>query len=62
MRTMTDVTAGSIRDAFNEALNFALDEIPDDHDKVAFLTLWREGCWDEIERDFPEWRRKEIPV
>ncbi len=64
MQTTTQVTSDSIRDTFNEALNFALDELNDDHDAVTFLTMWREGRWDELARDFPEWlsRPRKIPA
>lgn len=38
---------------FNKALDFALDytEEPD-----TFLRVWREGSWDVIDREWPEFR------
>lgn len=38
--------------AFNEAINFALDEA--DGDGLLFLRLWREGDWESIAKEFPE--------
>jgi len=38
--------------AFNAAINFALDEA--DGDGLLFLRLWREGDWESIAREFPE--------
>lgn len=40
------------RDAYNAALNFALDEIDDLYEKAAFLNAWREGDTSE----WPEFR------
>lgn len=58
MQTMTQVTASSIRDAFNDALDFALDELTDPNEAVEFLKMWREGCWPEIEKEYPEWTNR----
>lgn len=37
--------------AFNAAINFALDEA---EDGMIFLAMWREGDWEGIAKDFPE--------
>lgn len=58
MHTTVNVTNDSIRDAFNDALDFALDVLKDDHDAMEFLRMWREGQWPEIDRDFPEWAKR----
>jgi hypothetical protein len=39
--------------SFNEALNFALDS-KDAADGKLFLGMWREGDWDGIAAEFPE--------
>lgn len=38
--------------AFNAAINFALDEA--DGEGLLFLRLWREGDWESIAEEFPE--------
>ena len=38
--------------AYNAAINFARDEA--DGDCLLFLRLWREGDWESIAREFPE--------
>ncbi|WP_305910506.1 hypothetical protein Q9L42_020355 (plasmid) [Methylomarinum sp. Ch1-1] len=43
-----------IENEFNAAINFALDEAG--FDGLLFLRLWREGAWDAIEKDFPEFK------
>jgi hypothetical protein len=62
---MSDLTEGEWRDsllevqriaeagiqAYNDALNYALDECGPE--AVTFLRLWREGDWAAIEREFP---------
>ncbi len=42
-----------IRRAFNSALDFALDDCEPD-EGLTFLRLWREGDWQAIARDWPE--------
>jgi hypothetical protein len=37
--------------AFNDAINYALDDLDKDDSKV-FLEMWREGDWDSISKDF----------
>lgn len=27
----------------------------DDHDLVTFTRIWREGCWQELDKEWPEW-------
>jgi hypothetical protein len=39
-------------EAFNAAINFALDEA--DGDGLIFLEMWREGQWQEIAHSFPQ--------
>lgn len=39
---------------FNEAINYAIDTAG--IDAGLFLSLWREGAWDEIARDFPDFQ------
>jgi len=39
---------------FMAAINFAIDEA--EENASIFLQLWREGCWDEIQRDFPSFK------
>lgn len=45
--------ADKVRDAFNSAINFCLDGKEDVFDSFAFLGMWREGDWESIRRDFP---------
>lgn len=42
-----------VRAEFNRALNFALDVAG--HEAEAFLRDWREGQFDRLTRDWPEW-------
>lgn len=44
---MTDTTI-----AFNAAINFALDGA--EGEGLLFLNLWREGDWESIAREFPD--------
>ena len=37
---------------FNAAINFALDEA--EGEGLTFLRMWREGDWNGIANDFPE--------
>ena len=39
---------------FNAAINFALDKAG--IDGLVFLGLWREGAWEEISKEFPEFK------
>lgn len=39
---------------FNAAINFAIDDA--DGDGILFLRLWREGDWDSIAKEFPEFK------
>lgn len=41
-----------ITDEFNKAINFALDEVG--IEGTTFLALWREGAWEEIAKNWPE--------
>ena len=41
------------RCSYNMALQFALEEI-DECDIKYFLTLWNEGSWKEIAKEFPD--------
>lgn len=50
--------AQPVAEAFNAAINFALDSIPDHHGAIDFLTLWREGAWDEIALEFPDFGKE----
>ena len=54
-------TSDEIISAFNAALNFSLDVLPSD-EAVRFLSLWREGCWDEIEIEYPDFNLKTAEV
>lgn len=45
-------------DEFNAAINFALDEAG--AEGLAFLSLWREGAWDEIAAEFPSFAHPPI--
>lgn len=38
---------------FNKAINFALDYT---EEADTFLRVWREGSWDVIDREWPEFR------
>jgi len=46
-----DITPNDIK-AFRAAINFSIDQAGDD--AVLFLSLWREGNWDALNREFPE--------
>lgn len=46
--------ADKVRDAFNSAINFCLDSKEDVFDSIDFLALWREGDWERIRKDFPD--------
>lgn len=35
---------------FNDAINYAIEC----DDPKCFLTLWREGCWPELTREYPD--------
>lgn len=37
------------------AINFVLDVAAPWAERIEFLRAWREGCWAEIERDWPEY-------
>lgn len=39
--------------AFNSALNYALDDVDSDEDRILFLRMWREGDWGGIKENFP---------
>ena len=39
---------------FNSAINFALDEAGPEG--LTFLSLWREGAWDEIDLEWPAFK------
>jgi hypothetical protein len=38
--------------SFNAAINFAIDDVGPEG--LTFLRLWREGDWDAIRKEFPE--------
>lgn len=38
---------------FNLAINFTIDRAGGE--AADFLRLWREGCWDHLDRDWPDW-------
>jgi hypothetical protein len=40
--------------AFNSAINFALDESEDASSAMCFLSMWREGDWEGISKEFPD--------
>lgn len=42
-----------IYEDFGAAVDFAVDS---EAGGLDFLRLWREGCWEEINRDWPEWK------
>jgi hypothetical protein len=42
----------SMQEEFNAAINFALDKAGPEG--LVFLHLWREGCFPEIQKEFPE--------
>ncbi len=46
--------ADKMQQAFNNAINFAIDTCDSYTGGIDFLTLWREGCWPEIREGFPE--------
>ena len=50
--------AAAMQIAFNNAVNFAIDDCDTNTGGIDFLTLWREGCWSEIREDFPEFIEK----
>ena len=39
---------------FNAAINFAIDKAG--FGGIEFLEMWREGAWDEISSEFPEFK------
>lgn len=43
----------NVEQIYNEALNFALDEIDDADDAIQFLSMWREGDWEGIRDEYP---------
>ena len=43
---------------FNDAINFALDYAGTS--ATDFLSLWREGCWEEIQENWPEFKLPSI--
>lgn len=47
--------------AFNAAIDFSLDVLPSD-EAVLFLRLWREGSWDEIEMEYPDFNLRTAQV
>lgn len=57
----SNVTTDQIIQAFNAALNFSLDVLPSD-ETVNFLRLWREGCWDEIDIEYPDFDLNTVEV
>lgn len=46
-------------EAFNGALNYALDEAGSDSDAMTFLRMWREGDWEGLAKDFPDYEKPE---
>lgn len=47
----TRMKGDEVKSAFNDAINFALDEAGPEG--LTFLAMWREGAWDEIAAEFP---------
>lgn len=46
-------------EAFNSAINFALS--PDANlEGMLFLSLWREGDWAGLAKEFPEFKQQEV--
>ncbi len=46
-------------EAFNSAINFALS--PDANlEGMLFLSLWREGDWEGLAKEFPEFKQQEV--
>lgn len=43
-----------MQEEYNSAIDFALDEAS--LDGILFLRMWREGAWDEIAQEFPEFK------
>lgn len=48
------VTLEEMQDDYNAAINYALDE--DHNEGILFLQLWREGDWESIDNEFPEFK------
>jgi hypothetical protein len=43
-----------MQEAFNAAINFSLDEA--DGEGICFMRMWREGDWNGIRAEFPEFK------
>lgn len=43
-----------VHEQFNAAINFAIDGA--DQEGILFLQMWREGDWDGIANEFPEFK------
>ena len=56
-REWDPIAGDSMQAAFNNAINFTLSHEADG-EGLAFLELWREGCWPEISDQFPEFVTK----
>lgn len=50
----SDDSSPNLLEEFNAALDFVLDENPDE--PLEFLRLWREGGWVELDAGWPEFR------
>ena len=48
------MSESTMQEEFNAAINFAIDGAGWGRDGILFLRLWREGAWDEIAEEFPE--------
>jgi len=53
-RNKTIVRMENAQEDFNAAINYALDEAEGDH--ILFLELWREGNWEALQAEFPEFK------
>ena len=52
------MTEDQMQSAFNAAIDFAIDEA--DGEGILFLRMWREGDWDGIAKEFPDFDLSEI--
>lgn len=46
--------ANQMQEDFNAAINFALEGA--DGEGMIFLSMWREGDWEALEREFPDFK------
>lgn len=55
MQAILAPDVASAVDAFNAAINYALDDCGRD-EAVTFLGIWREGGWEELREGFPDFK------